>query len=765
LGVIASIFGAIVVCLLIYLIFSGIYFEITTHEVPNPTLNLGSNSSSIATLPGSNETLSSPTNASLAAYTGDNMSLAQLEMLSFNSTDCGGKQDPSYWDTVFKASGNATVHIIPNTVYSFTQSVGKWTALYQQEMSNPPSWLSLGLQNYTQSFVPQLAAKILGAKNASAAGAVLRNVTATAAGLSLAGVDQITLEAISGLDTYISTKDAGQAAAATLPGQIYQVFSLSQDCSFSEQQRATFLGEGLAMVALITATSGKDGFAPKFDALLSSLHLLDVWSSIKGYLGDIDAVSPTSAYETTMVLQEMSQRFPVTFDSVAPFTADRIDLMVLALKDKGFTADEINAKLSELAQFAKTASGGGDVAERADEISYEETGQIVVRVDNSNHLILYGGTDTTNYIQETFLQKEVPGFVGTQDMAFKITLHKEGDATIFYYVYQGGQSFGPTLPKGLGEPGDVIPISIETLPLDAFLKAMPAFQLENSAYLSWVSDSVVVRDMSVQGDTIRIHITQDNPFSSTEDFTLSGTVQTYPGSSTNYGGAYVQFTVSDYIGGATTLRLRSDGYDMPQFQVVLSNGQPYAVSLISYDGLRLSVVYSSDNKVTTTYLVPPSTDIYALGDMQPYSGDYLSLIKGSYTNAYTINQVETLRGEETAMLSLGSPYVVGRLGAEIAYVVATDKLGLTEVVLQEPSVGGRDLYTQDNTVAIQARLLVNINPSRLDMTIQNQLLDLVDKLKQDYQHQDAMVDGYAVLSYVDPNGGGLKTIVVEVPRP
>ena len=115
------------------------------------------------------------------------------------------------------------------------------------------------------------------------------------------------------------------------------------------------------------------------------------------------------------------------------------------------------------------------------------------------------------------------------------------------------------------------------------------------------------------------------------------------------------------------------------------------------------------------------------------------------------------------MLYHGSTYVVGRLGAEIAYVIADRKLGLKDIVLEEPSKGGRDLYTRDNTVAIQARLLVNIPPDQLEKTIQGELFSLREKLRQDYANQPDMRDGYAILSYVDTDGM-VRTIILEVPR-
>jgi len=163
------------------------------------------------------------------------------------------------------------------------------------------------------------------------------------------------------------------------------------------------------------------------------------------------------------------------------------------------------------------------------------------------------------------------------------------------------------------------------------------------------------------------------------------------------------------------------------------------------------------------YLTAPSEAIYALGEMQSYSGPYLDSIAGQYSNAFMIDNVEMVRGEESDMLARGSNYVLGRLGAEIAYVIGADKLGLKDIILQEPAVGGRDLYTLDNTVAIQARLINQPSDPSLQTTIKAQLADLVAKLGQDYENQPAMTKGYAILSFVDTDGS-LKSIIVEVPR-
>ena len=94
---------------------------------------------------------------------GDNMSLAELEMLSFsNATSCGALLDKQYWDTVLTTSGNATSHLIQNTVYSLQQSTDQWTVFLEKNMSNPPWWLPMGPSNYTLSLEAQLEGKIMG---------------------------------------------------------------------------------------------------------------------------------------------------------------------------------------------------------------------------------------------------------------------------------------------------------------------------------------------------------------------------------------------------------------------------------------------------------------------------------------------------------------------------------------------------------------------------------------------------------------------------
>ncbi len=503
-GVASTLAKIIIGGFILYLVLSAVYLTIASLGVQGSHSGSGSTS----TIVRSSFTSSTTIDTNL-----DNSSLALLKTLSFsNSTTCGSLLDSQYWDTALKTSGNTTLHLVPNTIYGFTQSTNEWTSFFKQNMTNPPFWLDLGLNNYTSGLEAQLAARVMGTNNLTLAAAVMKNYTSSAAGLELAGVDFVSFGGLSGLKTYIATGNGTQAASATFPGQIYQLYNLSQDCSYPKLQRAQFFGEALAVTSIVIATSGKDGFDPKFEGLLSKVKLLDAWPKIKAYLKDIGSSSPATAYETTVVLEVLANKFPATFGDLAPFTSDRIDLMVQALKAKGLSADAIKEKVTELAQVVDSATGDGDVAEAADEISYKETGTILARVGNGLQLTLHGGATTRDYIQEKFLQREVASFVASDATAFKIIVHKGIDEMVSYYVYQGGQNFSPTLSEGHAAPGDVVPISIELLPLDSFLKGLPSFKLTNPAYLSWVADSVIVKDFSLTGNILQIHILHCLPY-------------------------------------------------------------------------------------------------------------------------------------------------------------------------------------------------------------------------------------------------------------
>lgn len=746
--------NAVIAAILIYPSASVAYFYISglssNHEsggFPNPSVSV---------------TTATSGNSTSSTIPADNMSLAELQTLSFgNSSKCDGLLDSGYWSTAIQTSGNSTAHLVPNTVYSLTQSWNGWTEFFRDNMTNPPAWLSIGFGNYTSTLQAELAAQVMGTHNITLAAAVMRNYTSEIGALGAVGLDFLTWGGLSGVRVGYETGSFSQAAAQTFPGQVYQLFQLSQDCSYSEQQRAQYLGTALSMTAIVLATSGKDGFGPQFKDLLTKLGIGDAWPGIKGSLKTINDASPPAAYETTMTLAALAKKFPASFNDLAPFTISRIAIMVQVLKNSGLTADEIEQQVAQLTQAVQESGDGNHVAEVADKVSYDHEGFLRVTIgDDRTPALTYpqGGHRLT----ASFLASILPGFSVGEVTALKVTVHKVWYELPSYHVYQGGQYVAFALPTEQVQPGDAVGLSFELLPVEDFAASVPDMVLSNTGHLQWLADTAVLKNFKVTDGMISFEVLQNNQWSSVGSYTIEGQVVNYPGVS-QQGGIYAEFVIKDFAGMTTNLRLRYDGFSFGGGQLQVVQGtETRPISMVSYDGLRLKLLYSSGNNVATIYLEPPSGSIYSLSDIHPYAGPYLDLVEGKYTNAWQIDQVVMTRNLERAMLDNGGTTEQGRLGAEIAYVVADEDLGLKGIVLPDPVQGGRRLYPQDNSVAIQARFLKSLGWYQ-DATIQNQLLKLATKLQQDYANQPSMRDGYAILSYVDMDGM-VKTIILEVPR-
>lgn len=389
------------------------------------------------------------------------------------------------------------------------------------------------------------------------------------------------------------------------------------------------------------------------------------------------------------------------------------------------------------------------------------SGTISVHVaEDDRSISIRDGNSTNHNIKAKFLEEIVPDFAKGRVQAMAVTIHKGTERLRSYHVYNGGSTFGPTLPEEQISGGVVIPVSMSLLTADSFVRSLPRFQMTNAGGMIWGASRVIVNEFSLHDNKLTLNILQDSPFVDIGEFTITGTVNGYPGSSPQYGGIFLQFALSDCFRRTTDMRIQFDGFSAPTLQI-LRRRSFYKASLISFDGFRFFVVYSSGH-VATVYLKAPTDEIYALGNMNPYSGSYLNRVIGRYASAFQI-EVTIRRSLEANMLMHNSEYDIGRLGSEIAYVVATNKLGLHGLVIQEPSVGGRDLYTHDNSVAIQTRFLVNLDPSQRDATIKDSLLNVVKKLQQDYANQDRMIEGYAILTYVDMDDS-MKALVLNVPR-
>jgi hypothetical protein len=185
------------------------------------------------------------------------------------------------------------------------------------------------------------------------------------------------------------------------------------------------------------------------------------------------------------------------------------------------------------------------------------------------------------------------------------------------------------------------------------------------------------------------------------------------------------------------------------------------VILASFDGVKLRVIASAGKEFSAaTLYVNDPVGLYNPGELV-LSEEYS--VKGA-SRTYQIDSVAIQRQIEQKMLLSKSTYAHGRLGAEIAYTVSKERLGLQNVILREPSTGGKDLYTTNGRHVIEARLLTDPRPVGVNLkrTLKIQLNRLVRKLHQDFKYNSSAASGYAILSYLDPGSHIVKAVVSEV---
>jgi hypothetical protein len=231
----------------------------------------------------------------------------------------------------------------------------------------------------------------------------------------------------------------------------------------------------------------------------------------------------------------------------------------------------------------------------------------------------------------------------------------------------------------------------------------------------------------------------------------------------NSGRTTLDVSLTDYFGKMRTIRINHTGRDKPWFGI--RYGDKFErILAIWHDGVRTRFVKNAGQKDTdlvTVYLGDPSRIVH-LGDLSSHRSHLRYHRKD---RLYWIDDIWFGREIERDLLHNGTHYELGRLGAEVAYSVATQKLGLRNLVLVEPSKGGRDLYTRDGKAVMQARLVAD--PSRLSrrniaFTLCRQFESLHAKLLQDFRYNPGARKGFGVVSYVIDNR--LRASVLEISR-
>jgi len=305
---------------------------------------------------------------------------------------------------------------------------------------------------------------------------------------------------------------------------------------------------------------------------------------------------------------------------------------------------------------------------------------------------------------------------------------------------------------------------INVLTREDFVETIPRFTLTNLAHASWMADTAELKEFNLVGNQLQVHVSQQPVMEGVSSFSILGQQR----KSIGYVGHifFLEFEITNAFGNFRALRLYSNGH--AQIWLGLKSGGGFRhVHFISTDGIRMRISTgpnASKVDVSTIYLREPAY-VYSLGQMNEKS---LKFRVNRANKVYQVEETKPLRQLERTIIQQGNKYDSGRIGAEIAYAVSKDKLGLKELVIVEPAKGGKDLYTKDGKVVIQARMLrAGDQPARRPWseTLQYELNQMVWKLvKQDFPNNPLVNRGYAMLSYTD-SADIISTVVLEVIPP
>ena len=345
--------------------------------------------------------------------------------------------------------------------------------------------------------------------------------------------------------------------------------------------------------------------------------------------------------------------------------------------------------------------------------------------------------------------------------AIRVTLLATGQQATSYHIYRGGRYLGLSLPKEHATRGQVVRAEIAPLTGYEFVRSLRPFELRNPDGSKWFADVVSFKRAELAGDDLNLFFEQTSSQSDVASFQLKTRALKFPGISNRYGGVHLEFGVVDYIQRLFRFRIRDNGYTLPTLQYP-AGGKFKSVWMVSFDGFRLHVLYGPNRSASTIYLRPPDHEIYEVGELNRYDGELTKLARGKFSRAY-VADVRILGSTELSVFSHPSTYQCGRLGAEVSYLISTSKLGLRDVVIEEPASGGRDLHTKDGAVSIQSRLLNEVAPEILAPAAQIEMYKLVSKVKQDFLFNETMKRGFAILS-LKSGRRSLQSVVVEVRR-
>ncbi|MDV3277666.1 MAG: hypothetical protein LYZ69_04270 [Nitrososphaerales archaeon] len=310
----------------------------------------------------------------------------------------------------------------------------------------------------------------------------------------------------------------------------------------------------------------------------------------------------------------------------------------------------------------------------------------------------------------------------------------------------------------IGEPGELVKVGISELVPREFVRNLTKLRFNNEVGARLAPLSAEMNDFIADNGEFRARVLQQPAVEGTSQFGIRGLLS--EDFAVYNGKPRLAFRLTDRFNQAREFAVYHDGASPPLLGI--KDGREFRkVKLIFHDGIRLRVVYKKFREFNrSTIYTGDSSQLYSVN----IGSSFIPHLRKEST-AFAVD-VKLSRKLEHKMLVGGTAYDHGRLGAEIAYTIARRLLKLEEVIIAEPSIGGKDLYTIDSRIAMQARLIFDFTqfrPLSMKEALSTQTGLLLRKLSQDFAYNASMAEGYAILSYVDSNRD-LKSIVIKRSR-
>ena len=226
-------------------------------------------------------------------------------------------------------------------------------------------------------------------------------------------------------------------------------------------------------------------------------------------------------------------------------------------------------------------------------------------------------------------------------------------------------------------------------------------------------------------------------------------------------GCYLEGRVSDFFGRTRQVRIYHTGHSPAWLGLRKARRYP-RVSLLSFDGIRLRLVYGAPEiRVASVYLTNPA-QLYSLE--ATHRSTQLDFRNLPWTPLQSY-RVELKRDLERQMIRSHYRYPHGRIGSEIAYSIASREMGIPSLRMNDPSEGGADMMTKDGRAIFENRLVTITEAMSKESSEQQmvfQLRRMMGRLRSDLAFYRSAEVGYAFLSYVGADG--LDTVIFEMKR-